>query len=90
MIPPYDEIENPEVEVTVCVSKTYHKTYTVKVKDYQIIDEYEDEDGEYQCEIDFSDCNLQEALERQYGIVHPDKTWTEDEQEVILDRSWEV
>lgn len=82
---PYNETENPEIEVTVCVSKTYHKTLKVKVKDYTIVDEYADEDGMYCCERDFSDCDLYGAVEKQYGKLYPDESWTEDEDEVILD-----
>ena len=82
---PYNEKENPEVEITVCVSVTYHKTFKVKVKDYEIIDEYADEDGMYCCDRDFSDCNLYRAVAEQYGELCPDKSWTKDEEEVILD-----
>ena len=31
---PYNETENPEVEVTVCVSVTYHKTFKLKIKGF--------------------------------------------------------
>lgn len=83
---PYNEKENPEVEVTVCVSVTYHKTMKVKVKDYEIVDEYEDEDGLYVCERDFSTCDLYAAVEQQYGDLHPTEEWTEDEVAIILEK----
>jgi hypothetical protein len=82
---PYNETENPEIEVTVCVSVTYHKSFQIKVKDYEIIDEYADEDGEYRCERDFTNCNLYKAVEDQIGECIPDETWTQDEKEIILD-----
>lgn len=82
---PYNEKENPEVEVTVCVSVTYHKTFKLKVRDYEILDEYVDEDGQYACTRDFSDCDLYDAFERQVGPPKIDHSWTEDEFEVILD-----
>ncbi len=83
---PYNEKENPEIEITVCISKTYHKTLKVKVRDYEIVDEYVDEDGLYCCERDFSNCDLYGAVRSQYGDLHPNETWTEDEEEVILDK----
>lgn len=82
---PYNEIENPEVEVEVCVSITMHKTFKVKVKDYTIIDEYLDEDRQYCCERDFSPCDLYGAFHNQHGEPKIDNTWTEDEFEVVLE-----
>ena len=82
---PYNETENPEVEVTVCVSVTYHKTFKLKVKDYEILDEFVNEDGQYVCTRDFSNCDLYDAFDRQIGPPKIDSSWTEDEFEVILD-----
>lgn len=66
---PYNEEENPEVELNVLVSVTLSKVVTVKVKDYDIVDEGQDEDGNYYCDMDFSDTNLLAAVEEQ--IVLP-------------------
>lgn len=82
---PYNEIENPEVEVEVCVSITMHKTFKVKVKDYAILDEYIDEDGQYCRDEDFSPCDLYGAFYAQHGEPKIDDTWTEDEFEVVLE-----
>lgn len=62
---PYNEEENPEVEIEVTVSITLSKTVTVKVTDYDIVDEWVDEDGNYSCERDFSETNLLAAVEEQ-------------------------
>ena len=66
---PYNDVENPEVELNVLVSVTLSKVVTVKVKDYDIVDEGQDEDGNYYCDMDFSDTNLLAAVEEQ--IVLP-------------------
>ena len=82
---PYNEKENPEVEVNVVVTVVHHKTFKVKVKDYTIIDEYPDEYGNYCCEKDFSSCDLYSAVEEQVNSSTDFKDWTEDEFEVTLD-----
>ena len=84
---PYNQEENPEVEVEVTVSVTYHKTFKIKVKDYEIVDEGEDEDGNYFCERDFSNCNLYDAAERQLDLhgASEETGWTQDEFEIIID-----
>ena len=61
---PYNETENPEVELDVLVSVTLSKTVKVKVKDYDIVDEGLDEGG-YFCDRDFSETNLLAAVEEQ-------------------------
>lgn len=66
---PWNEEENPEVEIDVLVSITLSKSVKVKVKDYDIVDEGKDEDGDYYCEMDFSETNLLAAVEEQ--IVLP-------------------
>ena len=65
---PYNQAENPEVEVEVTVSITLSKTVKVLVTDYKI-DEGIDEDGDYYCDRDFSDTNFRAAVEEQ--IVLP-------------------
>ena len=62
---PWNEEENPEVEIDVTVNVTLSKTVKVKVKDYDVVDEGVDEDGNYFCERDFSDTNLLAAVEEQ-------------------------
>lgn len=60
---PYNEIENPAVEIDVKVNITLSKTVKVKVQDYDI-EEGTDEDG-YYCDRDFSATNLIAAVEEQ-------------------------
>lgn len=61
---PYNEKELPEKEIEVTVSITLSKTVKIKVSDYTI---YSNEDDNGKCfdEIDYSDCNLKEAVEKQ-------------------------
>lgn len=60
---PYNQVENPEVEIDVTVSITLSKTVQVLVTDYDLIID-EDEDGRYM-ERDFSGTNLLAAVEEQ-------------------------
>ena len=60
---PYNQCENPEVEIDVTVSITLSKTVKVLVTDYDL-DEGVDEDGPYR-ELDFSNTNLRAAVEEQ-------------------------
>ena len=60
---PYNQCENPEVEIDVTVSITLSKTVKVLVTDYEI-EEDVDEDGSYRT-LDFSNTNLQAAVEEQ-------------------------
>ena len=62
---PYNMDENPPVEINVLVNLSLSKVVKVKVSDYDIIDEYVDEDGMYCCDMDFSDTNLLAAVEEQ-------------------------
>jgi len=62
---PYNDVENPEVELNVLVSITLSKVVKVKVKDYDIVDEGQDDAGDYFCDMDFSDTNLLAAVEEQ-------------------------
>lgn len=62
---PYNEVENPEIELDVLVSVTLSKVVKVKVKDYDIVEQGVDEDGHYYCDMDFSDTNLLAAVEEQ-------------------------
>lgn len=60
---PYNQYENPEVEVEVTVSITLSKTVKVLVTDYDLIDDV-DEDGAV-FERDFSNTNFLAAVEEQ-------------------------
>ena len=64
---PYNQDENPEVEVEVTVSITLSKTVKVLVADYELVEDT-DEDGTI-IEKDFTDTNFLAAVEEQ--IVLP-------------------
>ena len=70
---PWNQVDNPEREIEVTVSVTLSKTVKIKVSDYEIIDSGKDEDGEYFEDIDYSNCDLKGAVEKQ--IVLPQKAW---------------
>lgn len=96
---PYNEGETPEKEIEVTVSVTLSKTVKIKVSDYEIIDSGKDEDGEYFRDIDYSNCDLQNAVKEQItlpqnaykrivkkGKLYEDlKGWNVDDFEVIID-----
>lgn len=83
---PWNQEENPEREIEVTVSVTLSKTIKVKVSDYDIIDSGKDEDGEYFEDIDYSNCDLKEAVINQ-ELLPQDKCpdWEVDEWEVVLE-----
>lgn len=62
---PWNQVDNPEREIEVTVSVTLSKTVKIKVSDYTITDSGKDEDGDYFEEVDYSDCDLKEAVEEQ-------------------------
>ena len=70
---PWNQVDNPEREIEATVSVTLSKTVKIKVSDYEIIDSGKDEDGEYFDDIDYSNCDLKGAVEKQ--IVLPQKAW---------------
>lgn len=81
---PWNQEENPEREIEVTVSVTLSKTIKVKVSDYNIIEAGKDEDGEYFEDIDYSNCDLKEAVERQIRLPQnkfPD--WNVDDFEIV-------
>lgn len=83
---PWNQEENPEREIEVTVSVTLSKTIKVKVSDYDIVDSGKDEDGNYFEDIDYSNCDLKEAVENQIILPQakfPD--WNIDDYEVILE-----
>lgn len=70
---PWNQVDNPEKEIKVTVSVTLSKTVKIKVSDYEITDSGKDEDGEYFEDVDYSNCDLKSAVEKQ--IVLPQKAW---------------
>lgn len=63
---PWNQEDNSEKEIEVTVSVTLSKTIKVKVDDYIITNSGKDEDGDYFEEVDYSNCDLKSAVERQY------------------------
>lgn len=61
---PYNEKELPEKEIEVTVSITLSKTVKIKVSDYTVYSN-ENDNGNHFEEVDYSDCNLKEAVENQ-------------------------
>ena len=96
---PWNQEENPEREIEVTVSVTLSKTIKVKVSDYDIINSGKDEDGNYFEEVDYSNCDLKGAVEKQIALpqnaymyvknnpkVHEDlSNWCVDDLEVNLE-----
>ena len=62
---PWNQGDNPEMEIEVTVSVSLSKTVRIKVSDYEITDSGKDEDGNYFEDIDYSNCNLKGAVEEQ-------------------------
>ena len=96
---PWNQVDNPEREIEVTVSVTLSKTVKIKVSDYEITDSGKDEDGEYFEDIDYSNCDLKDAVEEQIALpqnayiyvksnpkVHEDlSNWCVDDLEVNLE-----
>ena len=61
---PYNQKELPEKEIEVTVSITLSKTVKIKVSDYTIYSN-EDENGNHFEDVDYSDCDLKKAVEEQ-------------------------
>lgn len=83
---PWNQEDIPEREIEVTVSITLSKTLKIEVSDYTV-----DSEGN----VDYSDCNLREAVEKQiilpqeaYKYVNP---YTLDKHKTIEDLSnWDV
>lgn len=73
---PYNQVDLPEKEIEVTISVTLSKTVKVTVDDYEI-DEGRDEDG-YYCNYNFSECNLQKAVEDQIVLPQNLAKFTEE------------
>ena len=96
---PWNQVDNREREIEVTVSVTLSKTVKIKVSDYIITDSGKDEDGEYFENIDYSNCDLKDAVEEQIVLpqsahmyvknntkVHEDlSNWCVDDLEVNLE-----
>lgn len=67
---PWNKEDNPEKEIEVLISITLSKSIRIKVDDYTIIDEGVDEDGYPYENIDFSDCDLKNAVKEQILLPH--------------------
>lgn len=61
---PWNQKELPEKEIEVTVSITLSKTVKIKVSDYTIYS-IEADNGKCFEEVDYSDCNLKEAVKKQ-------------------------
>lgn len=61
---PWNQKELPEKEIEVTVYITLSKTVKIKVSDYTVYSN-EDDNGNHFEEVDYSDCNLKEAVEKQ-------------------------
>lgn len=73
---PYNQVDLPEKEIEVTISVTLSKTVKITVDDYEV-DEGKDEDG-YYCNYDFSECNLQKAVEDQIVLPQNLAKFTEE------------
>ena len=63
---PWNQKDNPEMEIEVTVSVTLSKSFSIRVKDYKVIEE-ESEDG-VDFHYDFSDCDLINAVNEQVTL----------------------
>lgn len=67
---PWNQKELPEREIEVTVSVTMSTTTKIKVSDYCVKDAGTDEDGNFYEDIDYSDCDLKGAVEKQVFLPH--------------------
>lgn len=77
---------NKYKEVEVTVSVTLSKTVKIKVNDYIIKEEGLDEDGQFYQELDFSECDLNRAVQEQ--VLLPQyyiKDWNVDDFECVIE-----
>lgn len=85
---PWNEKENPKREIEVTVSVTLSRTVRIKVSDYKVTGVVKDEDGHCYADIDYTDCNLEQAVREQ--ILLPQnlealKDWTVDDYVAVLE-----
>lgn len=67
---PWNEKSQSPEEIEVTVSITLSKTISIKVDDYNVISEGVDEDNIPFKDIDFKDCDLEEAVRKQVRLPH--------------------
>ena len=72
----YEQEDLPSKEVEVTISVTLSKTVKVMVDDY-VVEEDADEDGRY-LSYDYSDCDLQRAVEEQVVLPQNLAEYTEN------------
>lgn len=81
---PWNQKDLKEKDIEVTISITLSKTVTISVNDYKIGESGLDEEGYYFEDIDFSECNLEEAVKEQITLPQDlDKSWNVDEFIVI-------
>lgn len=73
---PYNQVDLPEREIEVTISVTLSKTVKVMVDDY-VVEEDADEDGRY-LSYDYSNCDLQRAVEEQVVLPQNLAEYTEN------------
>lgn len=84
---PYNQVDPEPIEIEVTVSITLSKTVRIYVDDYIQEAPEVDEDGHYyQGNIDFSECNLCQAVEEQITLPNEKvEGWNVDDFEVVLE-----
>lgn len=81
---PWNQKDLEEKDIEVTISVTLSKTVTISVNDYKIGESGLDEEGYYFEDIDFSECNLEEAVKEQITLPQDlDDSWDVDEFIVI-------
>ena len=73
---PWNQVKLPEREIEVTVSITISKTVKVLVNDYKV-DTSDDEDGIHTF-YDYSDCDINRAVEEQVALPHNLAEFTEN------------
>lgn len=63
---PWNEQINTDKEIEVEVTVTLKKKLKILVDDYDVLDSGLDEDGNYYEDIDYSECNLVDAVKSQH------------------------
>ena len=77
---PWNQKDLEEKDIEVTISVTLSKTVTISVNDYKIGESGLDEEGYYFEDIDFSECNLEEAVKEQITLPQDlDDSWDVDE-----------
>ena len=84
---PWNQVDPEPIEIEVTISITLSKTVKIYVDDYIQEAPEVDEDGHYyQGDIDFSECNLCQAVEEQITLPNEKvEGWNVDDFEVNLE-----